>query len=204
MRCAGLPLGQILIENRLGAIEFDMRLVPVFECGFDQAAPIGGVAVGVEGGAGNVVMRVAIAAHHVVGRGAHGLQLLVALQRGIERLHQVDEAERFGGKSVGEIEARQNQARMVGVFRLQPCGGRAQAAFGRKEAAARGTSTSSRNPGTRDRRHCAVSAAGESATGMVGGVSARPPAWVIGHARAVDGDAQIVDIGRKHQARRGL
>ena len=36
------------------------------------------MAVGVEGGAGQIVMGVAIAAHHVIGGGAHGGKLGIA------------------------------------------------------------------------------------------------------------------------------
>ena len=84
---------------------------------FDQAAPEGGMAVGVEAGAGQIVMGVAIAAHHVIGRRAHGDELGIARQRRIVGLDQVDQAQRLGGKAIGQIKARQGQPRLVGVLR---------------------------------------------------------------------------------------
>ena len=60
-------------------------------------------------------MGVAIAAHHVIGGGAHGGKLGVAAQAGIGGLNQVDQAQRFGGETIGEIEARQDQPRLIGL-----------------------------------------------------------------------------------------
>ena len=58
-----------------------MRGLPVFQRRFGQAAPQGGMAVGIERRARQIVMGVAIAAHHVIGGGAHGGELGVAAQR---------------------------------------------------------------------------------------------------------------------------
>ena len=128
---------------------------------------------------GNVVMGVAIAAHHVVGGSAHRLKLHVALQRGIDRLHQIDR---------GRAPRRRNcwrdrtaPARGAHGWRLpasrEPL---PRAACVRSQGSFRPvTPTSRRNRETTGRCRCAVSAAGESATGMVGGVRARPPGWVI-------------------------
>ena len=95
------------------------------------------MAVGIEGRRDQIVMGVAITAHHVIGRGAHGDDLGIAGQRRIVLLHQVEQAQRFGGKAVGKIEARQIQPRQARHFRAGMGGDLGQLAFGGQEAAAR-------------------------------------------------------------------
>jgi len=87
------------------------RILPIFHPGFDQPAPHGGVAVGVKGRTGEIVMGIAITAHHIVGHRAHGGELDIAGQRRVLGLKQVEQAQGFGGKAVGQVEARQVEAR---------------------------------------------------------------------------------------------
>ena len=104
---------------------------------------------------------------------------------------------------IGEIEARQGQPRLVG---LRSGGSRATAwvkpPLGGQEGAAAEPA-----PGGEIQEAGAVaaaaSAAGVSATGMEGGVSASPPGRVMVIARIGDFDREIVGIGRDHQAAGG-
>ena len=65
-----------------------------------------------------IVMGVAIAAHHVIGGGAHGVQLRDRLQRGIGACIRLIRPSASAAKSVGKIEARQRQPRAIGFFGL--------------------------------------------------------------------------------------
>ncbi len=139
-------------------------------------------------------MGVAIAAHHVIGGGAQGEKVAVALQRRVLRLHQVDEAEGFGREAVGEEEARESQPCLGRFGGLEACGRGAQAALGGEEAAPvwRAQTGKSRKEG--------LAARAATAAGRIGDRHARRrqrEAALVGdgHARAIDGDRQIVDIG---------
>ncbi len=95
------------------------------------------MAVGIECCARQVVMRVAIAAHHVIGGGTHGGELGIARQRRIGGLDQIDQAQRLGGEMIGQIEARQDQPGMIGVGAFQTRHRLGEAPFGGQERAAR-------------------------------------------------------------------
>ncbi len=104
------------MQNGFGHGERLARIVPVFEFGFDKPTPERRVTIIVERAAADVVMRLTIALHHVVGRGSHRLQPHVALHRRIGRLHDVDQAHRFRPELIAEIETRECQACVIGVF----------------------------------------------------------------------------------------
>ena len=113
-------------------------VLPVFHPRFNQPAPESGVTVGVEVGTDQIVMGVAGAAHHVFGRGLHGDQLGIARQRRIMLLQQVEQTQRFGGKTVGQVEPRQVQARKIGQGLRRMRHDLGQLAFGGQKTAAAG------------------------------------------------------------------
>ena len=113
-----LPFRRIAMQDRIGQRKGFARAIPVLQCRFRQPTPERGVAIVVEGLARNVVMRVVIAAHHVVGRRAHGLQLQVALKRRVVRLGEFDQPKRFRAEAVAEIEARERNPGAICIIRL--------------------------------------------------------------------------------------
>ncbi len=102
-------------------------------------------------------------------------KLGVALQRRILRLHQIDQAQRLGGETIGQIEARQRQPRMIGIGAGQPRHVLAAAAV-RWPGRSRRSSGPSRRKSMKlgSLAACAI-AWGVSPMAVCGGVSDRPP-----------------------------
>jgi len=72
----------------------------------------------------------------IFGHRAHGDQLGVARQRRIAGLQQIEQPQRFGAEAVGQIEARQIQARHAGFLRTGMGHELGELALGGQEAAA--------------------------------------------------------------------
>ena len=111
---ARLPIGGIAFEDRAGQDKIVMRRAPVFQRRFGQAAPQSSMRIEVERTARQIIVGGLVAAHHVIGAGAHDRKLGIAVARRVLCLNQVDQPQRFRSKTVGKIEARQFQSRMIG------------------------------------------------------------------------------------------
>ena len=197
-----LPDLRIAGQDRTGLFQMGMGVFPVFHSRFNQPAPESGMAVGVEARAAQFIIGVAVTPHHVLRRRPHGGELGIARQGRIMGLDKLHHAQRFGGKAVGQVKARQRQPRRTRLGRRLLRRRLGEAAFGGQEAAAAGDAPfgeieiggSVTETCQRRWRH-----------------GHRHLRWGQRHAAGTgDGDArlrhihfQIIDIGRDHQAAGG-
>ncbi len=177
-----------------------VRGFPVLHARLGQAAPQGGMAHAVEAGTGERVMGLAIAAHHVLGGGAHGGQLGIAHQAGIVALHKVDQAQGLGGKAVRQIEARKVQPRAARPGHGLVGDAFIQQALGGQEAAG-----PQRAPAVEIQETGAFAKAGQGGGRLAQRQLRRGQAKAArtrnGDARFVGLDLKVVGEGRDHQAR---